>query len=1198
MASSMDLETLTVHGTLVWDTTQDGLVLRTGYLLVEQGGLFQLGRDVSPMRLGATVHITKGPHEHPKLGYRFMGTHGRGSRITVHGRPLGRTWTLLGRDAKPGATQLFLKHDPVEMGWQAGDRIGLATTSRGRSTQHRIHFIAPATEWGLPIDSLSAGKGNETAAMAIDGDVETVWWTWWTKRSLAHQHWLRLNLNRGSHVTRIRVNFHPNRYAPHYMVQVLHDPAANWSTVQNVTDGRGGWRDLPVFRDAVALRIYAPDYDALKLRELDAEPAWAGLWLREVEVFGRQLDTQAPTVLHLTDPVTDLHWGGWKAIHGHQFEMAAEVVNLERSVLITGDHEDFYTSKQGFHVMMHGQGIMDMRYTRAEYCGQRDSMGRYCLHFHLGGQCPECIFQGNAVVDSQQVGITIHGTHRSLVDNNVVWDARGVGIYIEDGNEMHNIMRHNVVICSHWTICSVPWLLHAAYAGIYIVAMTNDMIGNRIAGYENGIWTPGATWPGGQGVASHRVCPQFMPYGTIRGNVNHDNQRFGLYVDNQHPRRLSRDVNGYVTDGCGAFTNEGNDNGLAPANVIEDEFDWHNMFVGQYSSGDISYVRYTSVNNGHAMYWKRSKNFADGVSHHMRDSVFANHPSLGYGALQLLGPSGPFTFLLTNTTFVGGPVGCAAVCAGQHCGLGGAGGPCDVQYLLQAVNFSGLDPGTKRIKFGIHTHHGPAMVLPVFNSPPGDDSLGGFRSVVSQHLTGFGSIPGCTKTGWTWDMGFGCSAAVRRLNLWSTNMSIVQIIGPGYEASPNWEWPTSGMNSGMMPYQPTPGTTNGGYGTPVIAGANYSLVGDWRGDVIPEFSDPAASRLFAGDEFVNLSFEVGGDRSCTLRPTDSRQFVGAYGPAQGMPPPHHCVIGKPRVTTTTTTTSTTTRTGTHSDSHTTSQPGPTTCPGRIDGMCEFANSPGVDYYWDVCCLLGQLGCRADGLHDECRFCGAGPWATVPCPSTTTTTTLEGASHFQKLSRGACVDIGLSPIKTQAACEGAARALSLRDVAASVLHHPDRPEGCYYFQGSQLWLNTDQAAAGKGAETSTPEQQRHPICAVPHIQVLSSGSCSDIGWFPITQVNACEMAAGFLNLPDTTASVTDTTAPRPEGCYFFMNQYLWLSTDPSNQGRGAETSTADASRFPLCTTSEPPALLSLDQAGLQEWAAGGGGGRPRTVALSS
>ena len=59
-------------------------------------------------------------------------------------------------------------------------------------------------------------------------------------------------------------------------------------------------------------------------------------------------------------------------------------MNLERSVLITGDHEDIESTGEGLHtIQANGPGFMDMRYARVEYCGQRPVMGRYCLHFHL-----------------------------------------------------------------------------------------------------------------------------------------------------------------------------------------------------------------------------------------------------------------------------------------------------------------------------------------------------------------------------------------------------------------------------------------------------------------------------------------------------------------------------------------------------------------------------------------------------------------------------------------------------------------------------------------------------------------------------------------------------------------------------------------------------------------------------------------------
>merc|ERR1711878_42835 len=59
--------------------------------------------------------------------------------------------------------------------------------------------------------------------------------------------------------------------------------------------------------------------------------------------------------------------------------------------------------------------------------------------------------------------------------------------------------------------------------------------------------------------------------------------------------------------------------------------------------------------------------------------------------------------------------------------------------------------------------------------------------------------------------------------------------------------------------------------------------------------------------------------------------------------------------------------------------------------------PSVSYYWDETCEMGKLGCWADGLHAECRFCGSGVYSQVTCPSTSTTgrPAIENASSLQQ-----------------------------------------------------------------------------------------------------------------------------------------------------------------------------------------------------------
>lgn len=134
-------------------------------------------------------------------------------------------------------------------------------------------------------------------------------------------------------------------------------------------------------------------------------------------------------------------------------------------------------------------GKMVVKNVRVEKCGQRGVVGKYCLHFHRLSDCPNCEFSGNAIEHSHHRGIIVHGSHRTTVENNVLWDVRGAGIYVEDGNEMANQIKYNVVICP-WPLadgvlrgCTVPGTDNAEadtplnQAGIYTDTAANDFIG-------------------------------------------------------------------------------------------------------------------------------------------------------------------------------------------------------------------------------------------------------------------------------------------------------------------------------------------------------------------------------------------------------------------------------------------------------------------------------------------------------------------------------------------------------------------------------------------------------------------------------------------------------------------------------------------------------------------------------------------------
>lgn len=246
-------------------------------------------------------------------------------------------------------------------------------------------------------------------------------------------------------------------------------------------------------------------------------------------------------------------------------------------------------------------------------------------------------------------------------------------------------------------------------------------------------------------------------------------------------------------------------------------------------------------------------------------------------------------------TFLGDPGHGGALGAGQHCLDGGSGGPCNVQYLLENVDFSGVPPGKRFINFGVHAKP-PAEVLPVFIST--DSSLGGFRSIVSKHLNGF-EAEGCVKLGESFDSGYGCPFSVRRLSIWSrTDLGPVRLQGPGFGAEPNFEMPVEGKNAGHLSYS----AGYNGYGALAIVGRNYSLSINVSADAYIDFSDPFLPGFFnETEETISLVLPNG---DCDVHATEAHgRFYGRFGPVRGAstgnckkalsPPCHTTVEGEP-----------------------------------------------------------------------------------------------------------------------------------------------------------------------------------------------------------------------------------------------------------------------------------------------------------------
>ncbi|CAF4040020.1 unnamed protein product [Adineta steineri] len=403
--------------------------------------------------------------------------------------------------------------------------------------------------------------------------------------------------------------------------------------------------------------------------------------------------------------------------------MQAEVINLARNIIITGDdfqhvncvndvangrppdhiqadHCSCWSSIQrtkctlGLHTAAVGPGsVLSLQYTRIEKCGQRGILGKYCVHLHLVRKCPDCKIIGNAFEYGHQRGTAIHGTHLTTVENNVYNDIRGATIYIEDGNEMYNRIFHNVAICP-WAKsgekrgCTIPGTDNGQadgtlnQAGLWGLSFTNYAIGNRFANNYNGMLYQEQGFGRGRGHVNGLECPSFQQMGRLEGNTFHGCGRFGTYVlATVFPKRTDRsiDKNGLPTlTTCQEWTANGEDNGL-PATFMHN-IDYDNVFVGQYGAGDLQYRYHTSINNNNLIYWKETKNFQDGCSAHIADSFYDS------GNLAL--PGGHGAFILENMIFNNR----VHFESSHHCRVGVTGVLCMPTYVFVNMKWTGIVP--------------------------------------------------------------------------------------------------------------------------------------------------------------------------------------------------------------------------------------------------------------------------------------------------------------------------------------------------------------------------------------------------------------------------------------------------------------------------------------------------------------------------
>lgn len=158
--------------------------------------------------------------------------------------------------------------------------------------------------------------------------------------------------------------------------------------------------------------------------------------------------------VYLNKPAKFLHWGLIENLvtsNGKKIRLdqRAEVANLTRNILVKPDEslaKISDTDQIGAHIMVNRGGFAALDAVELYRMGQAGIMARYPFHWHVVGDAPGQFIKNSSIHASFQRCITIHKTNKTLVENNVCYDFRGHGFFLEDGNEVDNVLRGNIGI--------------------------------------------------------------------------------------------------------------------------------------------------------------------------------------------------------------------------------------------------------------------------------------------------------------------------------------------------------------------------------------------------------------------------------------------------------------------------------------------------------------------------------------------------------------------------------------------------------------------------------------------------------------------------------------------------------------------------------------------------------------------------------
>ncbi|MEM7297523.1 MAG: right-handed parallel beta-helix repeat-containing protein, partial [Bacteroidota bacterium] len=228
----------------------------------------------------------------------------------------------------------------------------------------------------------------------------------------------------------------------------------------------------------------------------------------------------------------------------------AEVGNLTRNIIIRSPEDELWLNEGfGVHTMIMPNAEAHVEGVEFRRAGQQGRLRRYPWHWHmLSYDGTETLsdadgqyFRKNTINESANRGIVIHGTNGVLVQDNIVFDVRGHGVFTENAVERRNTIDHNLVLHVRNPEWGSQLMEHEVgtfgSSGFWIANPDNYLTNNVAADCETfGFWLAYPVRPFGESsevLAEDGILmrPNRILFGSFDNNTAHSNRNDGLHLD-------------------------------------------------------------------------------------------------------------------------------------------------------------------------------------------------------------------------------------------------------------------------------------------------------------------------------------------------------------------------------------------------------------------------------------------------------------------------------------------------------------------------------------------------------------------------------------------------------------------------------------------------------------------------------------------